>query len=171
MANRILLTAAITTALIAGCSQTTEKPQLDTGVVLPEINQPVMTSQEDTDLLEVSASANAATTPTYRPIKLPPVQPNRRQVSFAIGNDVTTEEAAPASGNYRNGVISGTANNLAPTYPDRPIPGKGTTRQEVLATIGSPPSKLPGTAGSEVWDYGTFRVFFKQDIVAFTSVW
>ena len=166
MANRILLIAGITSALVAGCSQTTEKPLFTKDAPMPELNEPVLTA-EPADMLEVSASANADTTPEYRPIKLPAVKPQRREVSFAIGNDVTTDETVARRGAY----ISGTATNPAPTYPDRPVPVKGTSKQEVLATIGTPPSKLPGTSGSEAWDYGTFRVFFKHDVVAFTSVW
>ena len=166
MANRILLIAGITSALVAGCSQTTEKPLFTKEVTMPELNQPVL-APEPTALREVSASASADTTPDYRPITLPAVKPQRREVFFAIGNDVSLDENVAARSDY----INGTAVDLAPTYPDRPVPVRGTSKQEVLATIGSPPSKLPGTSGDEVWDYGTFRVFFNQEVVAFTRVW
>ncbi len=61
--------------------------------------------------------------------------------------------------------------NLAPSYPDRPIPQRGEDRQQVLDTVGKPAAKQAGIGDSEVWDYGTFRVFFKGDTVAFTRVW
>ena len=169
MAPRILLIAGITSAILAGCSQTAEKPELFTSNDIPEIIEKQALVTPDADLLEVSASANVETSPQYRPIKLPPVKPQRKQLTFAIGNDVTTAEgSANSQSNY---YVAGQANKLAPTYPGRPVPTKGTSKQEVLASIGAPPSKLPGTAGAEVWDYGTFRVFFKNDKVAFTNVW
>ncbi len=168
MAPRILLIAGITSAMLAGCSQTAEKPELFTSKEIPEVIKTQELASADDDLLEVSASANVETSPQFRPIKLPPVKPQRKQLTFAIGNDVTTDEAQATS---QLAYVNGQPNTLAPTYPGRPVPTKGTSKQEVLASIGAPPSKLPGTAGSEVWDYGTFRVFFKNDKVAFTNVW
>lgn len=61
--------------------------------------------------------------------------------------------------------------NLAPSYPERPVPRQGSDRKAVVEALGEPARRLSGTGNSEVWDYGTFRVFFKGETVAFTRVW
>ncbi|OED40002.1 hypothetical protein AB833_12470 [Chromatiales bacterium (ex Bugula neritina AB1)] len=61
--------------------------------------------------------------------------------------------------------------NLAPSYPERPVPLRGEDRETVLQTVGQPAARQAGIGDTEVWDYGTFRVFFRGDKVAFTRVW
>lgn len=61
---------------------------------------------------------------------------------------------------------------LAPHYPERPVPPRGTHRSVVLEMFGSPAITLTDAGnGSDVWDYGTFRVFFVNDEVKFARVW
>ncbi len=61
--------------------------------------------------------------------------------------------------------------NLAPSYPERPVPRIGADRKSVVEALGEPARRIAGSGDAEVWDYGTFRVFFKGDNVAFTRVW
>jgi len=61
--------------------------------------------------------------------------------------------------------------NLAPSYSERWVPATGASRQTVLEKAGTPTRKQFGTNNAEVWDYGTFRVFFYGEKVAFTRVW
>lgn len=61
---------------------------------------------------------------------------------------------------------------LAPSYPERPVPQIGDSSQLVLSYYGSPAKKIAGNnQGTEVWDYGTFRLFMHNDKVAFSRVW
>ena len=61
---------------------------------------------------------------------------------------------------------------MAPSYPERPVPPRGTHRSVVLEMFGSPAITLTDAEnGSDVWDYGTFRVFFVDDEVEFARVW
>jgi hypothetical protein len=61
---------------------------------------------------------------------------------------------------------------MAPSYPERPVPPRGTHRTVVLEMFGHPAIALTDAdTGSDVWDYGTFRVFFVDDEVEFARVW
>lgn len=61
---------------------------------------------------------------------------------------------------------------LAPSYPGRPVPQIGDSSQHVLNYFGAPAKKMSGANdGTEVWDYGTFRLLIQNDKVAFSRVW
>ncbi len=61
---------------------------------------------------------------------------------------------------------------MAPSYPERPVPPRGTHRSVVLEMFGHPAVALTDADnGSDVWDYGTFRIFFVDDEVEFARVW
>jgi len=60
---------------------------------------------------------------------------------------------------------------LAPSYPERPVPQVGDSSQQVLGFYGSPSRKIDSNNGTEVWDYGTFRLFMRDNKVAFSRVW
>jgi hypothetical protein len=72
----------------------------------------------------------------------------------------TNAMALPTDGSVR----------LAPSYPERPVPQIGDSREYVLNYYGEPARTLYSN-DAEVWDYGTFRVFLQNDKVAFSRVW
>jgi len=69
-------------------------------------------------------------------------------------------------------IYNGEQVRLAPSHAERPVPPRGTHRSVVLQMFGNPAIKLKDASrGSDVWDYGTFRVFFVDDEVQFARPW
>lgn len=169
MNYRNLLIASLITGTVASCSM---NPKNDTSSAVPDISD-----SNRADLIEINASLKPPAASTdFRPASVTKPQTNitRRRVEFTIGDEGPISESQPVSASRSDTGFSGATSGptkLAPSYPQRPVPAYGMTRQTVVATHGQPANRLAGTAGSEVWDYGTFRVFFQNDNVAFTKVW
>lgn len=61
---------------------------------------------------------------------------------------------------------------LAPSYPERPVPQIGDSTQLVLTYYGQPAKIIASdNTSSEVWDYGTFRLLVLDNKVAYSRVW
>ncbi len=73
---------------------------------------------------------------------------------------------AQANANVVDGV------QMAPSNTERAVPPRGTHRSVVLEMFGNPAIVLTDAENtSDIWDYGTFRVFFVNDEVEFARVW
>ncbi len=165
-------------------SETMADASADSLAPAPLVEVNASADQPGWDPLLANEGADDAQQPAHRPIMLPRLnyETVTRTETFEIGNDVTTREgilpiastppaqtAAVATVTSYSPEFSADP-RFAPTYPDRPVPSRGMTQSEVLAVAGEPANKMAGI-GSQVWDYGTYRVFFSQDEVAFTRVW
>lgn len=166
MNYRNLLIASLVSGVVASCSL---NPKDETSSVVPDISE-----TDRSDLIEVNASLRPPAPSTgFRPAPVAELKPviTHRRVEFTIGDEgpassSRTQARFVAEPDYSSGPMK-----LAPSYPERPVPARGMSRDMVVADLGQPANRLAGTASSEVWDYGTFRVFFHQDQVAFTKVW
>ncbi len=167
MNYRRLIAASLLTGLCASCSLfQTDEPAIDA------------LETDATDRVEVAATSKVlAPTRSISPsINLRPTigetesdapLVTARRVEFVIGDEGaiasnrSTENHAPDSGPIAQ----------APHYPERPVPARGAFKATVASDHGQPANKISGQSGSEVWDYGTFRVFFHNEQVAFTKPW
>jgi hypothetical protein len=156
-----LLLPGIALAVAIGCSHKT-----DTGDASPQA-----ALDEPRPAVEVAASNKPLGVSDSRPLQLPALnfEPTVTSESFTFGNDAPLDTLSDATG-ATSYVRGSKPNRLAPTYPDRPIPARGMNMQQVLAAVGEPATRMTGSK-SEVWDYGTYRVMFTDDKVAFTQVW
>lgn len=163
MNYRNLLITCVVTGIVASCSL---NPKDDSSPALPDITQ-----TDRADLIEVNASLKPPEpSASFRPAAVTETQPvvTRRRIEFTIGDEGSAEATRPIADYSDN---TGGPLKLAPSYPERPVPTRGMSRDMVVADLGQPAKRLAGNAGSEVWDYGTFRVFFHGEQVAFTKVW
>ncbi|MEM7260308.1 MAG: hypothetical protein AAF404_23290, partial [Pseudomonadota bacterium] len=182
-----LAVAGLAMFLVTGCSQFSDTKPVTTDAGETDAVAAVEDSLPATPMpvVEINATTNAAGVAEQRPIKLPLMQqqdatmpamvnPVVTTETFEFGNDASLDESPVAQRSAiqvapRIGTHNGQT-RFAPTYPDRPVPERGMVKTDVLAAVGEPANRMTGN-GSEVWDYGTYRVFFSADEVAFTSVW
>lgn len=166
--------AVVVVGLITGCSQKTDTNDAYITNEAVAATQALDSATDDaaSPVVEINASAKLQQVADHRPIKLPEIEYRQTTQSFEIGNDAPLGETSGSqhvSLRYEPVTESGPT-RFAPTYPDRPVPQRGMKKQEVLAAVGSPANQMTGN-GSEIWDYGTYRVFFSGDVVSFTRVW
>lgn len=165
MNYRTLLITCLAAGIVASCSQS---PKKEFSPAVPDISK-----TDRSNLIEVNASIQPpAPSAGFRPAPVTAPEPvvTRRRVEFTIGD----EGPAPAPATRSTANYSENSDGplkLAPSYEDRPVPTRGMSRDMVVADLGQPANRLAGSAGSEVWDYGTLRVFFHNEAVAFTKVW
>lgn len=51
------------------------------------------------------------------------------------------------------------------------LPNTGDKASQVTETYGEPSRRLQGGKDTAIWDYGSFRVIFKNDTVTFAGMW
>lgn len=174
MNYRNIMAVSLLTGLCASCS-------------LFQADEPVTTEFENdaTDRVEVAATAkmfaptrsispsiNLAPQPTLGSDTAKPPVVTKRRVEFVIGDEGAVTQMATASNSSSRQYTPDTGPiALAPSYPERPVPARGAFKSVVASDLGQPAKKISGQSGSEIWDYGTFRVFFQHEQVAFTKVW
>lgn len=56
-------------------------------------------------------------------------------------------------------------------YSEFALPAVGAQVHEVTRMYGEPSNRHNGANGVNVWDYGTFRVIFKDDAVTYAAMW
>lgn len=169
-----MVVAGVMAFLLMGCSQKSDTSAVDANAGLVEVTQPDTAKPDSNTLIELSASTKPLQVADHRPLKIPEItyQLDTSSQTFEIGNDAPLDESSGTRSvalRYRPVNVSGPA-RFAPTYPERPVPQRGMKKQEVLAAVGTPANQMAGS-GTEIWDYGTYRVFFSDDVVAFTRVW
>ena len=174
MNYRRLIAASLLTGLCASCSLfQTDEPAIDA------------LETDATDRVEVAATSKVlAPTRSISPsINLKP-QPHlgetasdtqlvtTRRVEFVIGDEgAVAKQAAASNRPIENHAADSGPIARAPHYPERPVPARGAFKTAVASDHGQPANKISGQSGSEIWDYGTFRVFFHNEQVAFTKPW
>lgn len=155
--------AGLFAGLIASCSLLPKDQQTATVDVAAQ-----NVTLDRLDLVEVTASSSmqapAARMLRTEKIVSTPGNVPRKRVELVFDYPDATKSSTAVS-------LDSGPTNLAPSYSERPIPEHGASKADVLADLGQPPLRIPGSAGAEVWDYGTFRVFFQNEAVAFTRVW
>lgn len=57
------------------------------------------------------------------------------------------------------------------SYGAANLPSIGQTDSTVLTQFGEPAQRLRGANGVDMWDYGNFRVVFRNDTVTFAAMW
>lgn len=175
-----LAVAGLAISIFTGCSQFSEPNPVPAAEVVAAETTAEAQDNAPMPVVELNASTKPPGVEDQRPIKLPLMattateNPVVTQESFEFGNDAPLAEGsvtAPATTRVTRAFTTASGSpRFAPTYPDRPIPSRGMMMDDVLASVGEPANRMTGN-GSEVWDYGTYRVFFSADEVAFTSVW
>ncbi len=161
MNYRHMVLASLIASVTAGCSLfQKDQPNDAADQVIPETTR--------VDLIELKASSRAQVPAAHLSNETASQAPliTRKRVEFLIGGQDINKESAGSITTAASGPV-----NRAPSYPGRPVPSHGASKELVLSELGQPPHKIPGKGGSEVWDYGTFRVFFQYEKVAFTKVW
>lgn len=171
MNYRHMVAVSLFACIAAGCSLT-PKDQAAEGA------DQTSPDHANTELMEVPASSKPPLEAEETLIVLN--QPGKdaasvktpKRVEFVFSSDdkslIDSHSTTVVNASYtpESGPVS-----YAPSYSERPVPARGETQETVVAELGQPPHRLPGNAGNEVWDYGTFRVFFQNEKVAFTRVW
>lgn len=56
-------------------------------------------------------------------------------------------------------------------YSTFSLPAVGETASQVNRLYGEPASRQQGSNGVDVWDYGSFRVIFKDSAVSYAGMW
>ena len=56
-------------------------------------------------------------------------------------------------------------------YSSFTLPTAGDSDSEVLQAYGEPAKRQSGGNGVDVWDYGSFRVIFRNKTVSYASMW
>lgn len=174
MNYRNIIAAGLLTGLSAGCSifQAEEPAIAELENDATDRVEVAATSKLFAPTRSISPSIELAPKPTFG--DAPAVAPvvTKRRVEFVIGDEGAVTQMATASNNSARQFTPDTGPiALAPSYPERPVPTRGAFKSVVASDLGQPAHKIAGQAGSEIWDYGTFRVFFQHEKVAFTKVW
>lgn len=56
-------------------------------------------------------------------------------------------------------------------YSQFTLPSVGVTSSEVSRLYGEPSNRQQGANGVDVWDYGSFRVIFRDNTVSYAAMW
>ena len=56
-------------------------------------------------------------------------------------------------------------------YSSFSLPAVGDSDDKVLQAYGQPTSRQSGGNGVDVWDYGSFRVIFRNSTVSYAAMW
>jgi len=63
--------------------------------------------------------------------------------------------------------------NLFPhhDYSQFTLPAAGDAQTDVLQRYGQPANRKQGSNGVQMWDYGSFRVMFRDSTVSYAAMW
>ncbi len=59
---------------------------------------------------------------------------------------------------------------LQNSFAEFHLPAVGVSKSDLTRIYGKPLRQLSGFDGSDIWDYGSFRVFLKDDSVTFAAM-